>query len=222
MITVNILFNDEDLHLKNCIESLGYQSSISCVQIITTSDIGKYHEDAKSIVKQLRDKEQFKNVTFRIVPYLFNNNFSALRNFANSICQTDYILHLDCDERLQVPKEYSVFKELNKNNGDIFMGKVFGWHTYIRKESEYYKYDCARLMKREVEWINEVHEIPNGDNKIITYDYNYKISHLGYDIPKAEMMEKIQRNIELLNTAKSMDSKTRKMYLNLTAQIINA
>ena len=91
----------------------------------------------------------------------------------------------------------------------------------ILKESEYYKYDCARLMKRGIEWINEVHEIPNGDNKIIIYDYNYKISHLGYDIPKTEMMEKIQRNIELLNTAKSMDSKTRKMYLNLTAQIIN-
>lgn len=222
MITANILFNDEVFYLQNCIKSLGNQKSISCIQIITTSGIGRYYDYAKSIIKKVRYLDIFKDTDFRVVPYSFNKDFSLLRNFANNICQTEYILHLDCDERIVIPNDYEFFNNLNVHDKDLFLGDVFGWHTHINHPSKYYKYDCARLMKREVKWINEVHEVPDVINDRVLRVKSYKIAHLGYDISKSDMMDKIRRNIELLNSAVTMKDSIRKMYLNLTANILNA
>lgn len=220
MITANILFNDEISHLQNCIESLGYQKTISCIQIITTSGIGKYYEYAKSIIRRAKTLHMFANTSFRIVPYLFNNDFSKVRNFANSICQTDYILHLDCDERIVIPNNYDFFDNLNTFDKDLFLCKIFGWHTHINKTSAFYNYDGARLMKKHVKWVNEVHEVPEVPDERILKARTFRIAHLGYDISKIEMMEKIERNITLLNKANSMPKAIREKYLNLTANIL--
>ena len=222
MITASILFKDEFLHLQHCIESLAYQKAITHIQIITTSAIDIYYDFAIRLINGISKTNIFKDKIFSIIPMKFQDDFSYLRNYANTICKTKYILHIDCDERLVAPNDYQFFDLLDTYDKDLFIGSVFGWHTYIRQNSKYYKYDCARLMNKNVKWINEVHEVPDLANNKVSSLRSYKIAHLGYDISKSDMMEKIQRNIQLLNNAKSMKPKTKEMYLNLTANILNA
>ena len=117
----------------------------------------------------------------KVVYRAWDNDFSAQRNFALEHVDTDWVLYLDADERLdkelladikkavkgELNKQYSFFREVN----------AFGF-TY---KYGIFKPDNVMRMfpKDKVVWKNKVHEHPECElkkqvlkGKVIHYTYN--------------------------------------------------
>lgn len=117
----------------------------------------------------------------KVVYRAWDNDFSAQRNFALEHIDTDWVLYLDADERMNRELVEAIKKALAKNEQAMY--------RFIRRNSAFgkdFKYgvlgpdSVIRLFPKDrVKWQDKVHERPVGDLPTVTLDgylkhYTYK------------------------------------------------
>ena len=117
----------------------------------------------------------------KVVYRAWDNDFSAQRNFALQYVNTDWVLYLDADERMNEELCKDILRSLKANNDEqyvikrmsIAFGKKF---CYGVLRPDY----VPRLFKStKVKWVNKVHEKPLcGDKSVVLNGY---IEHYTYN-----------------------------------------
>lgn len=146
-VTVVILTKNEQDHIVEAIKN-AYELTDNVLIV-----------DSGSTDKTVELAEKYRA---KVVYRAWDNDFSAQRNFALKYIETDWVLYLDADERLNDELIYCIRKAINKNECKQYLIKrksvAFG------KEFNYgvLKPDFVpRLFKKNtVHWINKVHEKP--------------------------------------------------------------
>ena len=117
------------------------------------------------------------NIGFSWHSFEFSDNFSDLKNHTKSMCNGDYIFHLDADE---IPHEFlmeQVHTVIEMNSVDlIWVPRVntvegltdewiqkWGWQVSDKGWVNFPDYQ-ARIFKNhtDIKWVNPVHEIISG------------------------------------------------------------
>ena len=108
----------------------------------------------------------------KVVYREWDNDFSAQRNFAIKYADTEWVLYLDADERLNEELCEAIQKSISKNEDrqysikrkSVAFGKTFNYGVL--------KPDFVpRLFKtNHVKWVNKVHEKPVCNDKLLVLD----------------------------------------------------
>jgi len=126
----------------------------------------------------------------KVVYRAWDNDFAAQRNFALEHVDTEWVLYLDADERMN--------EELCEGIVEIVPTSKNAVYRFIRRNSAFgkdFKYgvlapdSVIRLFpKNKVKWKNKVHERPVGDLPIITLDgYLKHFTYTDFDQYVAKM-----------------------------------
>ena len=152
-VTVVILTKNEELNIVDVIKNA--RTLTSKVMVIDSGSTDKTVE--------LAEKSNAK-VLYRA----WDNDFSAQRNFALEHVDTEWILYLDADERLNEQLCEAIKKVITKNENrqysikrkSVAFGKEFNYGVL--------KPDFVpRLFKTShVQWVNKVHEKPLCEDKL--------------------------------------------------------
>ena len=154
-VTVVILTKNEEMNIMGALDSAKAVSD--GVLIVDSGSIDRTVELAR---------QHGAKVVFRE----WDNDFSAQRNFALEYVDTDWVLYLDADERL----DERLISEIKRvvETGSAAM------YRFIRRNSAFgkdFKYgvlgpdSVIRLFpKDKVKWQDKVHERPVGDLPVIT------------------------------------------------------
>lgn len=164
-LTVVILTKNEELNIIEVVKN-----AQQVAKLVLVVDSGSSDNTV------LLAKSHGANVVFRA----WDNDFSAQRNFALEHVDTEWILYLDADERLNEQLCEAIKDVLSSNRDEQYAIKrksvAFG------KEFNYgvLKPDCVpRLFKAShVKWVNKVHEKPVCNDKIVVLDGH--IEHYTY------------------------------------------
>lgn len=193
-ISVCIIAKNEEKNLKRCLESI--KNIADEIVVVDTGSEDKTFE----IAKLYTDKVFF---------YQWDSDFSKARNKSLEYATKNWILILDADEEL--PKEEGEkLKEIlklninfeafhvrlvnyvnDKNIGDSVVLRVF-------KNRPKYRF-VGKIHEQIIKSINE-----NSEGSSIG-STDIKIIHYGYDPNKANINEKQQRNLNILNSYKEED-----------------
>ncbi len=152
-ITAVVITHNEELNLKNCLESIKWVNEIIIVDSFSTD-------------KTLLISKKYTN---KIYSYKFSNDFSQTRNFALSKASGDWILVLDADESISKYSEFIIHKLVVDN---IFDGYWFPRRNYIN-ENKYLKHGYfypdlqLRLFRnnKKIIYSGRIHEQPLIDKK---------------------------------------------------------
>lgn len=154
-VTVVILTKNEELNIASVIENA--KSVSDNILVVDSGSTDKTVELAR---------ENGAKVVFRE----WDNDFSTQRNFALERIDTDWVLYLDADERLNERLASDV-------KSVVESGKV-AMYRFVRRNSAFgrdFKYgvlgpdSVIRLFpKDKVRWQDKVHERPVGDLPVIT------------------------------------------------------
>lgn len=154
-VTVVILTKNEELNIASVIENA--KSVSDNILVVDSGSTDKTVELAR---------ENGAKVVFRE----WDNDFCAQRNFALERIDTDWVLYLDADERLNERLASDV-------KSVVESGKV-AMYRFVRRNSAFgrdFKYgvlgpdSVIRLFpKDKVRWQDKVHERPVGDLPVIT------------------------------------------------------
>jgi len=164
----------------------------------------------------LSDLEIDKKIVYE--EYLFENNFSAIKNYLNSLCTGDYIFQLDADEEVSTTFISQVHDILLSNPGielfwvpriNIVNGltdehvKKWGWrvttHSMTKEQVVNYPDYQGRLYKNipsKIMWSKPVHEKIMGAETFTFFpDHeDYCIRHVK-DIQKQEQQNSLYGKI---------------------------
>ena len=143
-------------------------------------------------------------------PFIFDNNFSTLKNYTKKNCSGDYVFHIDADE---IPHENLVGilpETLETNDVDLIwiprVNTVEGltqehinkwrWSVSDKGWINYPDYQ-ARIFRNspEIRWVRSVHEIIEGAKK---YSHLPPVEELGLYHPKT--IEKQEKQNALYTT----------------------
>lgn len=120
----------------------------------------------------------------KVVYRAWDNDFAAQRNFALKHVETEWVLYLDADERLNT-KLIEAIKQVVSSNQDeqcaikrksVAFGQEFNYGVL--------KPDFVpRLFKTShVKWVNKVHEKPLCNDKLVTLDgYIEHYTYIGWE-----------------------------------------
>ncbi len=144
-ITVVVLTKNEEENIVDVIKNA--QKCTKKVLIVDSSSTDKTVELAK-------------NAGAKVIFRAWDNDFSAQRNFALDKVETEWILYLDADERLNDELISAIKKATDRN--DNIQYKIKRKSIAFGKEFNYgvLKPDFVpRLFKaKHVKWVNKVHE----------------------------------------------------------------
>lgn len=144
-------------------------------EIVVQCDQGNTTPEVYRVLQELTEKG---NVSYKLIEFPLNNNFSAFKNNLKDNCSGDYIFQIDADE---YPEEYlmnTIEWVINNNpKTDIFwvprINKVegltqehidkWGWVVDNDKRVNFPDYQC-RILKniKRIKWKNKVHEVLTG------------------------------------------------------------
>lgn len=154
-VTVVILTKNEELNIASVIENA--KSVSDNILVVDSGSTDKTVELAR---------ENGAKVVFRE----WDNDFSAQRNFALEYVDTDWVLYLDADERLN--------ERLVSDMKSVVEYEKLAMYRFVRRNSAFgrdFKYgvlgpdSVIRLFpKYKVRWQDKVHERPVGDLPVIT------------------------------------------------------
>lgn len=153
-------------------------------------NIGETIENAKQITKNILILDSgstdntvplAKEYRAKVIYRAWDNDFAAQRNFALQHVETEWVLYLDADERLDKDLASAVLKAIQKNDSRQYsmMRKIhaFGF-TY--KHGIFKPDEVLRLFPTDsVKWVNKVHEKPVCD--LPKENLNGFIEHYTYD-----------------------------------------
>lgn len=152
-LTVVILTKNEELNIIEVVKN-----AQQVAKLVLVVDSGSSDNTV------LLAKSHGANVVFRA----WDNDFSAQRNFALKHVNTEWVLYLDADERLNEQLREAIKKVITKNENrqysikrkSVAFGKEFNYGVL--------KPDFVpRLFKTShVQWVNKVHEKPLCEDKL--------------------------------------------------------
>ena len=182
-ISVCIIGKNEEKFLEGCLVHLSkYDFEIVFVDTGSTD----------------KTKEIAYKYTNCIYDFEWINDFSAARNYAASKATKDWILCIDCDEYLE-PFDVNTLLKMMKAHPD---SSAFIDICNLTEDMKHYtKSKTYRFYPRNFfHWINPIHEqLVRFDNKPATsFHSGISVMHYGYISGQVNLLEKNQRNLELL------------------------
>lgn len=185
MISVCMIVKNAESTLVRCLDQLKpYEVELVIV------DTGSTDETRKIASKY----------TSMLFDYVWDNNFSAARNFAIQKASNDLILVIDSDEYITSFDLPSVMKMAEKHQGQI--GRLLRRNEYIRNDQSYcYTERVNRLFSRKFyQYQGRIHEqLVRHDGSVgETYPIDLVIDHSGYEGDVSLRKKKTERNIKLL------------------------
>ena len=144
-------------------------------EIVVQCDQGNTTPEVYRVLQELTENT---NVSYKLIEFPLNNNFSSFKNNLKDNCSGDYIFQIDADE---YPEEYlmnTIEWVITNNPGtDIFWVprintvkglteehiKKWGWVVDPDGKVNFPDYQC-RIFKnvKRIKWKNKVHEILTG------------------------------------------------------------
>jgi len=183
-LTLSMIVKNEEQHLRECLKTV--EGIVDEIVIVDTGSTDSTVEIAKEFGAKIFYFEWIKD-------------FSAARNFGLSKSTGDWILILDADDRLEENSKKEILEKIKDNNNYgvrcIINSLDFEEAPTINKYTRLFRND------KNVSYSGKAHEqieqslVENG-YKII--DSSIEIVHHGYNVPRAELQKKAERNLELL------------------------
>lgn len=186
-LSVCLIAKNEENMIRDCLESV--KDISNDIIVVDTGSI----DDTKSIALEY---------TSKVYNYEWNDDFAAARNFCIENAKNDFILSIDCDERLINPKTLlSTLSQLDDNVGGV-MVKVVSYND--KKEGkDVFNSKMVRLFRNQptIRFEGIIHE--QVLNSILNAGYKIKDSevefiHEGYNHDAVTMRKKQKRNLDLL------------------------
>lgn len=191
-LSVCIIARNEEKNISKCLDSI--QNIADEIILVDTGSIDNTINIAK-------------NFNAKIIETPFENNFSLARNKAIENASKDWIFFIDCDETIDTSQIYK-FKEILDNNKLGFKLKlinIINNKTYpsnyliriIKNNSGFYYY--GKINERLMNSLykdNYINEIENTD--LIIYN-------LGFDYTKDSLLDRCNRNINILSSYEDRD-----------------
>lgn len=179
-LTACIIARNEENTIQDCLESI--KDVANEIIVVDTGSTDK----TKEIASKYTDK---------IYDFIWCNDFSAARNEALKYATSDWVLSIDCDERLSDTKR--LLKLLEYENVDA-------WLLSQETQNEGNKSIChtTRLYRNHkgIKWHNKIHEVV--DISIINCGYRFGKSTLALkhlEKPK-DLTEKYNWILEIIKT----------------------
>lgn len=173
-ISLCMIVKNEELVLKNCLESI-----YKLVDEIIIVDTGS--TDAT--------KEIAKNYTNKIYDFEWSNDFSAARNFSFSKATKDYILWLDADDilTLQNQNKFLALKQSLDGSVDLFYFKYE--IAFDEMNNPTFSYNRERLLKNDGSffWSGTVHEAITPHGKTQICDVAIRHNKINFKNPKRNL-----------------------------------
>lgn len=184
-LSLCMIVKNEEKYLHNCLKSAN-----DVVDEIVIVDTGST-DSTVNIAREFGAK---------IFHFEWINDFSAARNFALSKTTGDWILYLDADERL-APESYDEVLKIKQSNVKAgYYCNVISFDEHNAKPNVI-RYNRIFKNEPEIKFEGKIHEQIVHSLKRSGFEFfesGVKIFHEGYNIPQHMMIEKAQRNLELL------------------------
>lgn len=193
-ISVCIIAKNEEKYIEDCLKYLS-RYDIEIVVVDTGSSD--------------RTKEIAKKYTPDVYDFVWTNDFAAARNYAASRARNNWILVLDCDERLVELDEKELRICMQQHIRHVGMLELHNMKTLDDGELVYHVDKVPRLYNKNFfEYRFRIHEQITPKNqqdlsqvRLLTYPLPMLVEHYGYDISEEEMKKKQARNLELLRSS---------------------
>jgi hypothetical protein len=194
-VSACILTRDNSRTIRQCIEAL-----MPAVDDIVVVDTGST-DDTVEIVESLGlDVHYFEWI----------DDFSAARNYAQSLAKHDWILSVDSDEILQNPASVRMAASLFNGRGMAITVAVVN-----RVGDEIDASFPARMYQKSsgVEWTYPIHEsLRASEGRLQTHPIGIQFIHDGYDPQVTSQEDKIHRNICIIKSV-LQDDPTNHIFL---------
>ncbi|HPP39960.1 MAG TPA: glycosyltransferase, partial [Candidatus Kapabacteria bacterium] len=137
----------------------------------------------------------------------WKDDFAAARNNSLMNCTCDWVLYIDADERLTPESQKNIKRYISQALPDVgaLICTIESDHNYLDGNSEVHRGGYPRLFRNlgypKVKFVGRVHE--QISPSLIDAGYTFaisdlKIMHLGYNVSRKEMEEKVRRNYRML------------------------
>lgn len=180
-----MIVKNNEAQLADCLEpleSLGYE-----VIVVDTGSIDNTKQIAMKHTKKVYD-------------YVWQQDFSAARNYSVSKASNEYILVIDSDEVIDYIDKKELERLIKENPDGV--GRLVQKNSFIRgNETFRINNRIGRLFSKELyEYKGKIHEQPTpiGNRDIYYYDIPVEVDHRGYDGTLEERKHKTNRNITIL------------------------
>lgn len=185
MITLSMIVKDEEVYLKDCLNSV--KDVVDEIVIVDTGSTDK----TKTIAEEFGAK---------VLDFEWIDDFSAARNFALKNSSSGWILYLDADERLTESSKDELKNLTKENNNCAYFCSVRSTNNLNGKSSVM---DYVRLFPKDksINFEGKIHEqIENSlrRNNFLIIKSNIEILHLGYGISENDLKRKAKRNLQIL------------------------
>lgn len=178
-ISLCMIVKDEERYIERCFRSV--QGIVNEIIVVDTGSTDATIEIAKKYDAKVFD-------------FVWNDDFSAARNFSLEKATGEYILVLDADEYIDPNSNIQESLELGK---DYYINRIKNYSSELNVRY----HEAVRLFKnnRGLKYFGKIHEHLN----IQEQDYNFTYSsvlihHVGYMGEVVKAKNKIDRNLKLL------------------------
>lgn len=182
LLSIAMIVKDEEAMLGACLDSV--KAIADEIVIVDTGSVDKTVEVAK-------------NYTDKVYSYLWQDDFSAARNFAIDQCCCDWILFLDADERLAATREL-LSELITSTTKEAF---ILPMKNYTGPGCSAYNVIGVLRLFRNLHcyrYIGKIHEqVGIANREVVGYSDYPLISH-SY-IEPCQRKDKRRRNIEMLS-----------------------
>jgi glycosyltransferase involved in cell wall biosynthesis len=186
-LSLCMIVKNEEQYLEGCLQSV--QGVVDEIIVVDTGSTDRTVEIAARFGA-------------KILPFVWENDFSAARNESLRHATGEWILYLDADERLAEGQTQLLRSLIKNQNAGAYMVTIEGDHylsTGIIRQTNAY----PRLFRLHpsVRFMGKVHEqITPGLMKLglKVIDSSIVVEHLGYGQDFETVKKKCRRNIEIL------------------------
>lgn len=188
-VSVCIIAKNEEKYIEQCLISVSQYGFEIIVVDTGSSD---------------RTKELAEKYTDKVFDYAWCADFSKARNFCAGKASNDWILAIDCDERIQSLDKDRFGELIEQFPHAVGRLTVKNVKRAADGSMDYETDEIVRLYNRkEYGFVSPVHEqlerlgMPGGGADY-GFDIPMELIHYGYALSEEEMAKKQRRNLELL------------------------
>ncbi len=207
-----------DVETKNNYISLGKNATLSVAMIVKNEEdmLAGCLDSVKNIADEIiitdtgstdRTIEIAKSYGAKVFQMEWKDDFSAARNNSLMHCTGDWVLYIDADERLTQESQKNIKTYISKALPDVgaLICTIESAHNYLDGNSEVHRGGYPRLFRNlgypKVKFVGRVHEQISPSLMEAGYTFaisDLKIMHLGYNVSREEMEQKVRRNYRML------------------------
>jgi glycosyltransferase involved in cell wall biosynthesis len=191
-VTIGVIVRDEERTIARCLSSL--QGAADEIVVI----------DCESVDRTVEIAASFPNVT--IVPTLWNEDFSALRNEGMKHMTGDWVLWVDADEHLH-PDDLDAIREVAGLYNDMDpVAVLYIWQINGIGKAVHHEFSQTRMfpLQRGLKYHGRIHEQVGPEDADLYSGVSFRkpvrirLFHDGYEPEIVRSKDKIKRNLSLL------------------------